>query len=748
MKTSPELSVSQRPAFRLCLCAGERLKLIGTADGRFPDFGHHLEKEMGGLWLHPVKLLDGFWIRLKDLDSENVDVWTIADSCEVRPEGIIFQYRTNLGHTPIQMSRAQIIPDAEPGISGSGGALLTDCGLFNASASARRVELEFLARTDIRPVWYSERGGIIDREDEGAWLEGEGLFLAKDRGHEWYAAAGSVPPPEKVLTGNIAGPENTAGRGVSVSFTYTLEIAPGETRNLRFIIAGSAFSREDCLAAYRSVQPGRDYWEEKRQRYGELLARSRLCVQDPAFETVYGWVKVNTDWLIFDTGPYGRGIGAGIPEYPWWFGCDSCYALQGALALGDYRLARDTLNLLLEYSEKHNGNGRILHEITTAGIAAHPGNTQETAHFIIMVWLYYQWTGDREFLERAFPALEKSAAWLRARDEDGDLFPGGYGIIEIPGLNSKMLDTAVYAASAYRSFARISALLGNDGGDYSALSESLIRKINESMWDEEAGLYCDTFTSAADVQSRRDAILGRLYGPGAEKGRRMLDAALEKKAGLPPDKKSGWLLNYAWIISTPMEMGIAPPRQAERALERMHGPEFQGPYGAYLSGLYQEEAMTISTGVMAAAQARYGYPDRALELLKRMFSAFNRSASGCIAEMLPDGGCFVQAWTVYAVMVPIAGYFFGIQPNAAENQLIIRPDMPRSWPRASLERVRVLDGELSIQYAQDKDENRYHIVFTGKTPVFFEYREAGKFRRVPAPPGGGEITFRGEHTNN
>jgi hypothetical protein len=745
-ETRSGIAVSRHSAFPLCLCAGERLKLIGTLDGRFPDFGHHLEKEMGGLWLHPIKLLDGFWLRLKDLDSDNVDVWTIADSYEVHPEGNCFSYGTNLGHTPVRLTRSQIIPEAEEGVRGSGAGLLVNYSLFNSSTAPRRIELEFLVHTDLRPVWYSETAGIVDDEDEGAWLPVEQIFLAKDRSHDWYAVIGSTPSPEKVLSGERTGPETVSGRGVSVSFFYTFELPPGGTRELRFIIAGSAVSREDGLAAYEHLHrhPEKDFWGEKQRRTRGLLEKSQLVIEDKTFQTIYNWVKVNTDWLIFDAGSFGRGLGAGIPEYPWWFGCDSCYALQGVLAMGDYRLARDTLTLLRDYSEKYNGNGRILHEITTAGISAHSGNTQETAHFIIMVWLYYRWTGDRLFLEDCFPCLVKSAAWLRDQAGEEDLFPGGYGIIEIPGLNSKMLDTAVYAAVAYDCFAQAGKVLGKETGDYSALSKKLVQAINRDMWDEEAGLYCDARTSVADVLSRRDAILGRFYGPEAEKGRRMLEGALEKKARLDPREESGWLLNYAWIINTPMEMGIAPEDKARRALKRMNGPEFSGPYGTYLSGLFQDHTMTISTGVMAVAQARYGYVDRALELLQRMFRAFNLASPGCIAEMLPDYGCFVQAWTIYAVMVPIVNHFFGVNPSAPDNLLLLRPCMPMAWEKASLERMRVLDGELSIEYRRDRGQSYYHIDFTGKTPVFFEYWDGGNLHRLPVSPIHGEVTFRVE----
>ena len=52
------------------LCASEHAKLISGTDGLFPDFGHHSEGEMGGLWMHPIKVLDGFWLRFRDEEAD------------------------------------------------------------------------------------------------------------------------------------------------------------------------------------------------------------------------------------------------------------------------------------------------------------------------------------------------------------------------------------------------------------------------------------------------------------------------------------------------------------------------------------------------------------------------------------------------------------------------------------------------------------------------------------------------------
>src|SRR3954451_8261226 len=46
--------------------AGDRSYLIGTQDGNFPGLGGHVPGEMGGLWIHPIKLIDGFWTTVSE----------------------------------------------------------------------------------------------------------------------------------------------------------------------------------------------------------------------------------------------------------------------------------------------------------------------------------------------------------------------------------------------------------------------------------------------------------------------------------------------------------------------------------------------------------------------------------------------------------------------------------------------------------------------------------------------------------
>ena len=34
--------------------------MVGHQDGSFPELGWHIAGEMGGIWDHPIKLMDGF----------------------------------------------------------------------------------------------------------------------------------------------------------------------------------------------------------------------------------------------------------------------------------------------------------------------------------------------------------------------------------------------------------------------------------------------------------------------------------------------------------------------------------------------------------------------------------------------------------------------------------------------------------------------------------------------------------------
>lgn len=721
---------SSRHPFPIYLNAGEYMKVIGTQDGWFPDFGHHVAGEMGGVWLHPIKLLDGFWLRMKDR-KRGISVWAKADEFVNYAWGSEFRYDHGLGHIPVSMKRTQFAPELEKG-------MVVRYELHNYSDEQAELELELLCRTDLRPVWFSEEIGIRDGEADRFEEVTDWAGIAKDSGNDWYVKFGAEMPGitgQQLRTGDgLIGPEWTAGQGTGLSISAGKTLAPGETYVFHVYIAGSYASKEDCEATYGNLKDFDGLLDAKKRKMAQIDATSHFEVEgEERLNDIFAWVKWNTQWLVQRVDFIGRGLTAGSPHYPWWFGCDNSYSVQGLMAVGEFELAQDTAELLRRFSRDANGNGRIVHEITTMGAVANRGNTQETAHFIAMVWDMFCWNGDHAFLREYYESCVQGLDWLlREMDPDGDLFPSGYGIIEISGLNMELIDSAVYTAQAAWALARMSRVMGDaDRADrYEELAGRMKKAINDQYWSEREGLFTDAVAPKKDILPKVDHLVQNAEKHGITGYREYLDGLLAACGDEEEDR--GWLLNKNWVIVTPMETGIADREKGIRALKRMRSAEFVGDYGTYLSGLYQSETMTISTGVHATAEAMYGNADAALDLLQRMMRTFSMALPGSMSEMSPDYGCAVQAWTLYATAVPIIRHFVGVKPLAHLRTVHIAPQIPAAWEGkpVTLTQLRIGDTAMDIRllvhegtlHADIANPSGYKVVleWNGQTRIFEE----------------------------
>lgn len=681
--------ITSRHPFNVYLNAGEYIKVNGTQDGYFPDFGHHLTNEMGGVWLHPIKLLDGFWLRVTDLDRE-ISVWSKSDTFENFPWGSRFTYDHGLGHIPVEIQRTQFAPE-------SGKGFIVHYEIHNYADRETRLNLDLLARTDLRPVWFSEEIGVKDGQEDTAQILSPRTVLAKDCDHEWYALVGTDLPGDSVeVSQHLYGPEFTSGNGTGMKFATTVSLAAGERVSFHLFIAGSYFSREDCERTYTNLSASYEsLLAEKQALYEQIALRADLEVEgEDRLNEAFKWVKWNNQWLVQNVDGIGRGLTAGSPHYPWWFGCDNTYSLQGVLAIGDQQLVRDTMRLLKQKSQEVNGNGRIVHEITTMGVVANPGNTQETAHFIAFVWEMFRWIGDLELLREYYSDCVQGLHWLlEEMDPDGDLLPSGYGIIEIAGLNMELIDSAVYTVKAVEALMHMSAVLEERENyeQYSALYQRIRRIVEDMYWSEEASLYTDAVAAKKDIVPKVDYMVSLAEKHGISGYREYIEDMLARQTD--EEQERGWLLNKNWVIVTPMEAGIADPDRAQRALASMRNDEFIGEYGTYLAGLYKQGMMTISTGAHAVAEATYGNGDAALDLLNRMQRSFSMVLPGSMSEMSPDYGCAVQAWTIYAMAVPIIRHFFGIKPEAYRQHVRLEPVIPAAWEGKQLKLRQVQIGE-------------------------------------------------------
>ncbi len=694
--------------------AGDRVYLIGNQDGSFPDMGWHVEGEMGGIWMHPIKLMDGFTASV----AMNGEVYCLdtAKSFTNYPIGNINDFGTIDDH--LKVKRLQFVPDGKEG--------MTILFLFeNVDKSDISFDFNFNAYVDLMPVWLGERTGMIDGQDQLAYDELTNTFTGKDEKNDWFTVWGTSQELE-ISPSEISCRMQPKGIGSAAGLSTTVSISSGQRFVIPIFIAGSTTSEIQAMETLAELRNETwEQWNNKMLRFEELKQTAEIQIPDPELQQAYEWIKYNTDWLIRDVPGIGRGFGAGLQDYPWWFGVDSEYTIQGLITTGRKELVYSTIELIHSLSEKENGNGRIVHEVSTNGAVFNPGNINETPQWASTIWEVYRWTGDREFLETYFPGIEKGLNWLlEENDKDGNLLPDGYGMMEIHGLESEMIDVAAYSQKAFSDAAQMAEILGKPelSQSYQQIADALAEKINHDFWVPEFGSYADFIGTSEEALQLIDGAIIRADTLNKPWAVEELKATKEKLSTMPKEQKQGFVLYHNWVVNTPMETGIADPEKAKIALET--GRKYTNPFGVFVTGIDRDEqaeneegafsgskifsytgaVMTLPTGVQAIGENNYGNPDAALDYLKRMTRSFGFALPGSIYEVSPDYGMFTQAWNMYSFAVPIITQFFGIQPDAGNRVIYIRPQMPTDWENASIQKVIIGDNEISLIYEKSGDQ--------------------------------------------
>jgi glycogen debranching enzyme len=701
--------------------AGDRVYIIGYQDGSFPDLGWHIDGEMGGIWDHPIKLMDGFSAKITVQGSNNSYCLNKADKFINYPMANSHHFTWEKENLAIE--RFQFVPDAVEGA-------IIEFRIINQGKESKEIVFSFTGMTDLRPTWLGERTNMIDAVDKISFDDALSAVIAKDSNNPWYVAFGS-----SLKADNFSAKDNNCqtatrkGLGKNATLSFSLKLKPNQEKVIPFFIAGSYKSKASLLSNYQVLKTeGKARLTRKIERYKKINNTSHLTIPDKSIEQMYEWLKYNTDWLVRNVPEIGIGLSAGLPDYPWWFGGDAVYSLQGVLATGDHELAKNTIILLEKVSKKTNGNGRIIHEVSTNGSVYNPGLLSETALFITLLRNYFVWTGDKELITELFPEVIKGIKWLLDNDIDGNGYPNGKGLMEIPGLDKEMIDVAVYTQQAFSSAAELAMALGEDklATDYQKLADELKVKINKEWWNETVRSFGDFRGTVAEAKPILKSAMIRadtLRKPWVIAELKETEKQLSKYTAT---QQIPHVIYRNWVVNTPLETGVADFDKGKAALET--AKKYENPYGVYVTGIDRTEesdsvvlksrrktfsyigaVMTIPTGVQAVAAANYGKPEDALRYITMLHRSFSYALPGSMYEVSPDFGMMVQAWNSYGVDMPIINHFFGIKPKAYEKSIYISPCMPSDWKDASIDNVRVGKNSFSLAISQKSDHKEYFI---------------------------------------
>ncbi len=704
------------------VAAGDRAYVIGTQDGRFPPIGWHIKGEMGGVWAHPIKLLDGYWFSINGKWMPPASKFT---------SGAGYARMSFPKVSNVKMRRTEFSPDGVP-------VVLVGLDITNRGRKTKNIDLQMAARTELMAAypWGETKPNAreFNRRDIVS-VSGDGVVKIREKDRDWRAFLSSSRSVDEIRTGrgfwgSSSKREKKAhsvfGKGAGVGMKWNLRLAAGASETLWVGVSGSHVSGSAAKGALTaSLTDAQALLDEKIASRRALLDRTNVTLPDKSLQRAFKWGKLNmadlarevTDMKIRDVDigeRYGKvvgtldsfvGIGAGYPDYPWYFGTDGAYTAYPLVVSGQWDLAKEHMRGIRRVSRRLNGGtGKVIHEVVSDGSVffgsnKHEGNTNETSQFATAVELIWNWTGDDAFRDEMYVFVEDGLRYVTSRlDRDRDRWPEGLGMVEREGMGSEKLDATAYHWQALTALENMARSKGehNTAAWAASKAEDIEAGFEGAWWMKKHGLYADSLCNLGD---------------GGEEGSNVCPT------------RNGKLQQRHWINVTPMEVGLAPSNRASRALNVLESGDVTGRCGLFHTGAGggptkegELSCWTLPGSAMAVGEANYGRVGvKGAQFYMRSISKqLDLEMPGALPEIAPspdydpfgpmhERAMFMQAWSSYGVQWPVIHHLLGIRPHAPNQRVTVVPDVPGQWPQLSVENLAVGDASIAVTASHDDE---------------------------------------------
>lgn len=698
----------------LYVTAGNRLYCIGNQGGKFPEVGFHVPGQMGGVWQQPIKLLDGYRLNLKNtVNGESLP--TVMDSFITY--SFITKFKYHIPDQQLFITQTQFIPDNLP-------LLVVEYTIQNISEQNRKLILELNLDVNLMPVWLGERSGMIDQQDTLAKFDKEkSILYFRDKGNTWFTGIGL--DNNQTLFSHLK-KTTYNDKGITGVTTLRCDIPSKKSFTYRFYISGSLSGTKEIESNIRTAGSQLStLFASKKNRYESIEKMAEIIIPDKLLETAYTWGKYSTDWLVRDVPGLGRGMSAGLPDYPWFFSNDQASTFLSLVGTRQPQLFYDSFSMLKRISDQANDScGRIIHEVSSNGVVYDKGRMEESQLYTIAAWQIFNWTGNMDFLKENYAFAKRTWKWLQQHDTNHDGYIEGYGGAEIEGLNEEMLDVQVNTVEFLDILSKM-ALIFNDSFDasiYAQKSKMLKDQINKDWWIESENRYADFITTKAKALKIIDDALAKRVRKGRNDWAGIKLNKLKEQILTNTYPYKGYVVYYNPSGLQPMLEGMTDTIRAKQMLRS--ASFFNNKYGGYITGIERPDDITLDeskfqkdsvftynravmsgvTSSLAVAAVQFGMPDTALMYLHKTLNSFSYATPGTTYEVSPDYGMFVQAWNVTGINTLLIQYFFGVKPDGYKKEINLHIQLPTAWKYAILNNLIVSDTRLSINYT--KTDNR------------------------------------------
>jgi glycogen debranching enzyme len=416
-------------------------------------------------------------------------------------------------------------------------------------------------------------------------------------------------------------------------------------------------------------------------------------------------------------GPAQRYIAAGVPWFATLFGRDALITAFQSLAFRP-QIAVETLDVLAAYQATEVDDwrdaepGKILHELRTGEMAStgelphtpYYGSIDSTPLWLILLGATFDWTGDRELVDRLWPNALAALSWIDTYgDRDGDglieyerrsergLMNQGWkdshdairdrtGHLAVPP--TALAEVQGYVFDAKRRLAALARVRGDDelAERLEREAEALRVRFEEAFWVEDQRYYAMAIDGEKRVADGIGSNAGQCLWTGivaADRAKDVIDRLLQ------PELFSGWgIRTYA------------------------SGQPGYNPIGYHTGTVWPHD-----TSLIAAGLKRYGYDDESNKLVSQVLEAAQRFPDYRLPELFcgfdkSDAttpvpypvACSPQAWAAGASFLFLET-MLGLRAHADRRELeLTHPHLPDWLGKVTLTDLRVGDASVDLLF--------------------------------------------------
>ena len=321
--------------------------------------------------------------------------------------------------------------------------------------------------------------------------------------------------------------------------------------------------------------------------------------------------------------------------------------------------------------------------------------------FIDQLLNHFNYTGDTGYVKKMWPLLKRHLAWEKKNfDADGDGLYDSYAAIwasdALQYSGGGVTHSSAYNYRANKEAAQLARLIGENGTAYGKEAKKIMAAINKNLWMSDKGWYAEY----------KDLLGNKLLHPSA--GLWTIYHAIDSK--VPDAFKAYQALRYIDrniphipVIAKGWSKGT--PSEEEKNLYLLSETNWQ-PYTWSLNNVVIAENLHTALAYWQGNRSEKAFQLWRSVLLETMYLgsgpgnfhqlSFYDAIRGELYRDFADG--------IGMVARSLMEGLFGIQPDALNKKLVIKPGFPSAWNNASIETP-----DIGFDFVRTDDTETYTI---------------------------------------